>query len=51
MNNDLSRITEETDEGVLPYLIWYPSWADVHASLQITRTATTGSRQRQTTSW
>ncbi|KAL2216467.1 hypothetical protein M432DRAFT_663869 [Thermoascus aurantiacus ATCC 26904] len=28
MNNDLSRITEETDEGDLPYLIWYPSWAD-----------------------
>lgn len=27
MNNDLSRITEETDEGDLPYQIWYPYWA------------------------
>ena len=28
MNNDLSRITEDTPECDLPYLIWYPHWAN-----------------------
>jgi len=27
MNIDLIRITKETDEGDLPYQIWYPHWA------------------------
>jgi hypothetical protein len=28
MNNDLSRIAEETDEGDLRYQIWYPYWVN-----------------------
>ena len=26
MNNEISRITDETPEHDLPYLIWYPDW-------------------------
>lgn len=37
MNNDLSRITEETPENHLPYLIWYPHWADTETYLELAR--------------
>jgi hypothetical protein len=37
MNNDLSRITKNTKKNELPYLIWYPHWANSETYEELTR--------------